>query len=89
MDKVYTRFQTKPAKKPDPMGRRMPSLYKGVPRRVADRMWKLMHTPVADRDLQISEWGEGSGRRLSRLRDKGSPVVSKQIFFGPSGLILV
>ena len=59
MDKVYTRFQTKPAKKPDPMGRRMPSLYKGVPRRVADRMWKLMHTPVADRDLQISEWGGG------------------------------
>ena len=59
MDKVYTRFQTKPAKKPDPMGRRMPSLYRGVPRRVADRMWKLMHTPVADRDLQISEWGGG------------------------------
>ena len=42
--------------------------YKGVPRRVADRMWKLMHTPVADRDLQISGWwGWGSGRRLSRL----------------------
>ena len=56
MDIVYTRFLTKPAKKPDPMGRRMPSLYKGVPRRVADRMWKLMHTPVADRDLQISGW---------------------------------
>ena len=61
MDKVYTRFQTKPAKKPDPMGRRMPSLYKGVPRQVADRMWKLMHTPVADRDLQISEWAGGGG----------------------------